>query len=220
MNPETYTDQYRGDGETEPFEGYRIYKSYDGSSGPWTLLADYDRADDNVGRNTGLQHSYTDFGLLNNFEYYYTVTAFSKPDTVLKIGSQESSRNSNVIAVIPGTATPKTVGQVAVVPNPYRADQKYYDYQPAWEKPSVGDTWMEEDRRIQFINLPSPCEIKIYSLSGQYVNTLHHDNPAKGFEDWNLTSHVGQTIASGIYLFAVQDLTTGQVQVGKFVVIK
>jgi hypothetical protein len=220
VNPETYTDPYRADGDKEPFEGYRVYKSYDGKSGPWTLLSETDRSDDNVGRNTGLIHSFTDFGLLNNFEYYYTVTAFSKPDTVLQIDSRESSPNSNALAIIPGTATPKTVGQVAVVPNPYRGDQKYYSYQPAWEKPTVGDTWLEEDRRIQFINLPSPCQIKIYTLSGQYVNTLQHDNPSRGFEDWNLTSHVGQTVASGIYLFAVQDLSNGQVQVGKFVIIK
>jgi hypothetical protein len=220
LNPETYTDQYRGDGEKSPFEGYRVYKSYDGPSGPWTFLADFDRADDNIGKNTGLQRSFTDYGLLNNLLYYYSVTGYSKPDTVLHFNSTESSLNANSVAVVPGTATPSTVGQVAVVPNPYRGDQKYYDYKPAWEVSRVGGLWLEEDRRIQFINLPSPCEIKIYTLSGQYVNTLTHDNSGRGYEDWNLTSHVGQTIASGIYLFTAKDLGTGRVQVGKFVVIK
>jgi hypothetical protein len=220
VNPETYTDPNRGDGETQPFEGYRVYKSYKSSSGPWVLLAEFDRHDDTIGRNTGLQRSYEDFGLLNNLQYYYTVTAFSKPDSVLQIDSRESSANSNSVSAIPGTATPATVGQVAVVPNPYRADQKYYDYNPPWESPGIGNTWMEEDRKIQFINLPSPSEIKIFTLSGQYIQTLRHDNPGRGFEDWNLTSHVGQTIASGIYLFAVRDINTGRVQVGKFVIIK
>jgi hypothetical protein len=220
VNPETYTDKYRGDGDLQPFEGYRVYKSYDGPSGPWTFVADFDRSDDNIGKNTGLQHSFTDYGLLNNLLYYYTVTAYSKADTVMQFNSMESSLNANSVAVVPGTATPSTVGQVAVVPNPYRGDQKYYATKPAWEVSHTGGTWIEEDRRIQFVNLPSPCEIKIYTLAGQYVNTIRHDSPGHGYEDWNLTSHVGQTVASGIYLFSAQDLSTGKVQVGKFVIIK
>ncbi len=41
-----------------------------------------------------------------------------------------------------------------------------------------------------------------------------------GFEDWDMTSYAVQAIASGIYLFTVEDTQTGKVQVGKFVVIK
>ncbi len=219
VNPETYTDPYRGDGDTQPFEGYRVYKSYVGPNGPWILLADYDRID-GIGNNTGLRHSFTDNGLLNNFVYYYTVTAYSKPDSVLNFPPNASSLNANSVGIVPGTATPSTVGQVAVVPNPYRGDQKYYASIPPWEVATFGGVWTEHDRRIQFINLPSRCEIKIYTLSGEYVNTINHDNSTYGFENWNLTSHVGQAIASGIYLFAVTDLNTGRVQVGKFVVIK
>jgi hypothetical protein len=220
VDPEIFTDEYRLDGEPEPFEGYRVYKSYKSSSGPWTLLAEFDRNDDDIGNNTGLEYSFTDVGLLNNLEYYYTVTGFSKEDTVLNYPSQESSTNANSVLVVPGTAAPETVGKVAVVPNPYRGDQKYYSYKPAWEKPSLGETWIEEDRRIQFINLPNPCKITIFTVSGKYVSEINHNDPARGFEDWNLTSHVGQTIASGIYLFTVEDLKSGDVQVGKFVVIK
>jgi hypothetical protein len=219
-DPETYQDPYRRDGETQPFEGYRVYKSFSGLYGPWILLAEFDRDDDPYGNNIGLQRSYTDYGLLNNIEYYYTVTAFSKPDTVLGVISQESSLNANSVMVITGTAAPQTVGQVAVVPNPYRGDEKYYDYKPAWEKTGMLGVWTEENRRIQFINLPPRCTIKIYSLSGVYVNSISHDDQQRGFEDWNLTSYVGQAIASGIYLFTVKDLNNGNIQSGKFVVIK
>ena len=79
---------------------------------------------------------------------------------------------------------------------------------------------MEQDRRIQFINLPAHCEIKIYTLAGEVVATLEHDNAQKGYEDWNLTSSIGQAISSGLYLFTVQDIKNGNVQVGKFVIIK
>lgn len=220
-NPELYFDPYRGDMASQPFEGYRVYKSTVSRQGPWTLLAEYDIPDNDYGNNTGLQYEYTDVGLLNNVEYYYSVTAFSKPDSVTKFPSQESSLTGNAITVVPGTPPPETVGQVAVVPNPYRGDIAYSSYNPQWEKPTGSRKfWMEQDRRIQFINLPTQCVIKIYTLSGDLVDTIDHNNPERGYEDWNLTSRVGQAIASGIYLFSVEDTRTGKIQVGKFVVIK
>jgi len=220
-NPETYTDPYRADKDPQPFEGYRVYKSTVSATGPWTLLAEYDIKGDGIGYETGLKREYADRGLLNNLEYYYSVTAFSKPDTVSDFPSLESSLNANAVKAVPGTEPPSTVGQVAVVPNPYRGDIAYHEYNPPWERPDpTRERWMEQDRRIQFINLPPRCEIKIYTLAGDWIATIQHDDPTRGYEDWNLTSHVGQAISSGIYLYTVKDLRTGQVQVGKFVVIK
>ncbi|NOX38211.1 MAG: hypothetical protein GXO78_11835 [Calditrichaeota bacterium] len=221
VNPETYVDPYRADSVAQPFEGYRVYKSTVSPTGPWTLLAEYDIPDNEFGQNTGLAYEYRDVGLLNNLEYYYSVTAFSKPDTVADFPSQESSINKNVVVAIPGTNPPETVGQVAVVPNPYRGDIAYHAYNPPWERPArTRDRWMEQDRRIQFINLPARCEIRIYTVSGDWVTTIVHEDPHRGYEDWNLTSYVGQAVSSGIYLFTVKDLDTGNVQVGKFVIIK
>jgi hypothetical protein len=108
-----------------------------------------------------------------------------------------------------------------VVPNPYRSDVSYHNYTPAWETPTgKWKTWFENDRRIQFINLPERCEIKIYTLAGDIIITLHHDDPIKGFHDWNLTSYIGLAVSSGIYLFTVQDQKTGEVQTGKFVILR
>ncbi|MBD3226237.1 MAG: hypothetical protein GF313_16030 [Caldithrix sp.] len=220
VDPETYFDENRADSITQPFEGYRVYKSTKSSSGPWTLLAEYDIDDNEFGLNTGLNHRYEDVGLLDNLEYYYSVTAYSKPDTVSDFPSQESSINANSIEVVPGPAPPKKVGKVRVVPNPYRGDIAYHEYDPPWEKVPGGRNWMEQDRRIQFINLPQFCEIKVYTLAGELVETLTHRSSARGTEDWNLTSSVGQAVASGIYLFTVEDLNSGDVQTGKFVIIK
>ena len=220
VNPEEYKDPYRGDNSPQPFEGYRIYKSTVSEQGPWTLLAEFDIPDNKFNQNTGLEYVYTDVGLLNNLEYYYSASAFSKPDSVTNFPSQESSVNANAQTVIPGTPSPETVGLVAVVPNPYRGDIAYQNYDPQWEKPKGRQRWMEQDRRIQFINLPALCEIKVYTLAGDLVDTIKHDDNIKGYEDWNLTSSVGQAISSGIYLYTVEDTKTGKVQVGKFVVIK
>ncbi|MBK7258444.1 MAG: hypothetical protein IPI01_11710 [Ignavibacteriae bacterium] len=219
-NPELYTDTNRGDTVTKPFEGYRLYKSTKGPDGPWTLLAEYDVINDE-GYNTGLQYTYKDQGLLNNIEYYYGLTAFSKSDKVINFPSQETSVSANAATVVPGTAPPATVGEVAAVPNPYRGDIAYNSYNPPWERPQGNRPWwMEQDRRIQFINLPTQCQIKIYTLAGDLVATLDHHDATRGYEDWNLTSSIGQAISSGIYLFTVEDVANAKVQVGKFVIIK
>lgn len=219
-NPETFKDPNRADDVEFPFEGYRLYKSTQSADGPWTLLGEYDIPNNEYGHNTGLVYEYTDIGLLNNIEYYYAVTSFTKPDNVFPWPSVESSKYQSAVEVIPGPKTPETVGKVAVVPNPYRGDLVYSSYKPPWEKPPSGREWMEQDRKIQFINLPTRCEIKIYTLAGSYVARIEHDDPIRGYENWNMTSDVGQAIASGIYLFTVEDLVNGKAQVGKFVVIK
>jgi len=220
-NPENYEDPYRFDNAAQPFEGYRVYKSTQGVGGPWTLLKELDVQDNIFYANTGLEYEYTDVGLVNNLEYYYTVSAFSKPDTASNFPSQESSKSANARAITPGTAAPQTVGEVAVVPNPYRGDVSYSQYNPPWEKAGMGrGRWVEQDRRIQFINLPNPSEIKIYTLAGDIVQTIQHNDANQGFADWNLTSSVGQTVASGIYLFSVEDKNNSKIQVGKFVIIK
>jgi hypothetical protein len=185
------------------------------------LLKEFDIPDNEFFENAGLEYEYTDVGLVNNLDYYYTVTSFSKPDTVSFFPSQESSKSSNAKRIAPGTAAPETVGEVAVVPNPYRADISYNNYNPPWESPGQGrERWVEQDRKIQFINIPIPCEIKIYTLAGDLVQTIQHDDPERGFANWNLTSSIGQTVASGIFLYSVEDRKNGNVQVGKFVIIK
>jgi len=226
-NPEMYEDPNRADNVSQPFEGYRVYKKYketyeDGTySWKWKLLAEYDIAANGYGKEIGLEYTYKDEGLLNNVEYYYSVTAFSKEDTVLGWPSTESSLSANEREVVPGPEPPATVNNVAVVPNPYRGDIDYSSYVPAWESPPGSrNFWMEQDRKIQFINLPQRCEIRIYTVAGDLVQTIRHDDPDRGYENWNLTSSVGQAISSGIYMYTVEDLTNGEIQPGKFVIIK
>lgn len=221
INPEAWQDPIRLDHgiELQPFEGYRIYKSTN-IIGPWTMLAEYDITNNGQFNDFGIEYKYTDIGLLNNFEYYYSVTSFSKIDRVSLFPSQESPIELNMVEVVAGTGSPETVEQVAVVPNPYRGNEYYNQYNPPWERSSYAGTWMEQDRRIQFINLPSPSMINVYTLSGDLVYFTKHNSPDKGYEDWNLTSNVGQTVASGIYLFTVEDTKNGDIQTGKFVIVK
>jgi len=87
------------------------------------------------------------------------------------------------------------------------------------------------------VNLPEKCTIKIYTLAGDLVDEIEHSgtstvdviNPSKathtgiaqsGIEPWDLLSKHDQIIASGVYLYSVEDHATGNVKVDKLVLIK
>lgn len=221
VDPEKFNDPNRPDRMGVPFEGYRLFKSSTGMTGPWTLVAENDIPNNGFAHDLGIEREYTESRLLNGAEYFYSVTSFSKEDTVLGFPSLESSIAQSAVAVTPGTLPSLSSEAASVVPNPYRSDLSYHDYSPAWEKPTgKWKLWFENDRRIQFINIPPKCEIKIYTLAGDLVESLHHNDQQRGYHDWNLTSSIGLAVSSGIYLFTVQDMSTGRVQVGKFVILR
>jgi hypothetical protein len=96
------------------------------------------------------------------------------------------------------------LSKVEVVPNPFIVNA-------AWEQ-------IENNRRIRFMFLPSECTISIYTIRGELVNKLYHNN-GTGDEDWNLTNNSGIEIAFGVYLYVVET-PEGEKTTGKFAVIK
>jgi hypothetical protein len=218
-NPEDFIDPKT---KVKDFEGYRLYKGAADPLNPsrepqnYVLIGQYDVVD-GIGYDTGLNYEYEDLGLLNGVPYYYAVTSYDIGDTVNNVESLESNIRQNLVVAFPGKA-PSTSRQlnVAVVPNPYIGSENYT--QPVRWEDFAGKGWIEQDRRIQFINLPPRCTIRIYTLDGDLVKVIEHSDPAKGYTDWNLVSDANQAIASDIYLFSIE-WEYGS-QVGKFVVIK
>ena len=70
---------------------------------------------------------------------------------------------------------------------------------------------------IAFKKIPDKCTIRIYTLAGDLVRTLQHDD-GTGEAEWNLLSASGLQIASGIYLFHVESEYGDHL--GRFAVIK
>jgi hypothetical protein len=101
---------------------------------------------------------------------------------------------------------------IAVVPNPYVVAASWeprHQYQSG-----------RGPRKIDFINLPNECTIKIFTLSGYLVTTIHHDDVYEnGTESWNLLSKDNLEIAYGVYLYHVDAPGIGE-HTGKFAVIK
>lgn len=75
-----------------------------------------------------------------------------------------------------------------VVPNPYYAFSAY-------ESSPV-------DNRIKFTNLPTQCDISIYTLDGSLVRRIKKDDETTE-SDWNLKNNAGVPIASGMYIIHI-----------------
>lgn len=227
------------------FEGYRIYSAPKtaGSPAEYTLLAQFDKVD-SIGYNTGFEairfdttingHEYhyrfVNDRLLNGWpnKYFYAVTAFDAGNPANNLPSLESSILENKTYVIPGAPPSSGKRKVGVYPNPYRA-------QAAWDGPG------ERDRMIWFTNLPARAVIRIYTLAGDLVDVIEHDAAtyrgqgtrllesnlgsnkvvfSGGEHAWDLITRYDQAVATGLYLFTVEDLDTGEISRGKFLVIK
>lgn len=104
------------------------------------------------------------------------------------------------------------LSKIDVVPNPYLGAA-------VWERRNLNSTGRGE-RKIDFINLPSQCTIRIYTITGQLIKTLHKDS---GFLDgtisWNLVTDDGMDAAYGVYVYHVDAPGVGE-YIGKFALIK
>ena len=108
--------------------------------------------------------------------------------------------------IIPYTINSEQIDLTAVrvVPNPYMLHSKYES--------------TPYDRRLMFANLPQQCEIQIYNIAGEHINTIQHTNNLS-YEYWDLRTKYGLEVAYGLYVFVIK--TDGQTkEKGKFVIIK
>lgn len=213
------------------------------------LVGEFDRRDDTIGYNTGFDKirlssakKFDDGDTveywyqfppkndpvtnLNGWQYLYGVSAFDQGDTT--VASLESAKV--IERVIPGTSISENSSEaIGVYPNPYYVNA-------AW------DAGTERTRKIYFTHLPARAEIKIFTITGDLVADLQHDaatydgSGIKWFDNfsslnekvqmsggehaWDLVTKYDQAISTGLYLFSVKNIATGQVKRGKFVIVK
>jgi hypothetical protein len=241
------------------FEGYRIYgarKTLNDSNEEFTLLGEFDLAHTNhmgIGYNTGFDfiriinefgqqdsveidgnfyhYKFVNNHVKNGWLNYYAVTAYDRGDLDANLASLESSVYANRRYVYPGVK-PDAVhwkGDPSVYPNPYKGQARW-------------DGYGSRAQMIWFSNLPRKAEIRIFTLSGDLVDILDHDQEYQGSDvynideykapqlsggehAWDLITRDDQAIASGLYLFTVKNLDNeslsyGKIKEGKFLIIK
>jgi len=172
------------------------------------------------------------------FPRYYAVCSYDYGDPRSGTEPLETARNANALYLAPAG---NPAEEVKAVPNPYRAYLDYtanYSNGLSWENQDDGtpEFFPQTDRRLEFINLPAECLIRVYTLGGDLVQIIPHSASelndlgdgnlqwtSQNSESWDLNSRNGQQIVAGIYLFSVEDLTAGnkgKIKTGKFVVIR
>jgi hypothetical protein len=174
-------------------------------------------------------YKYSVGALRNGFKYYVSVTAYDLGNS--QVEPIESSFDQNRVVAIPGPAPGETRANKPIVfPNPYRVEARWDQGQNV------------RDHYLWFAGLPERCRLKILTLSGDLVfekdfdGTTYHGEGARGIYNpskslgapvlsgatfgWNLITTEGQAIATGLYLFSVENRATGDRTVGKFLVVK
>ena len=165
-------------------------------------------------------------------ENYLAVTAFDRGMPSKNLMPLESGRDSdaNMVVLFAGPSARSNMDDIYVVPNPYTGLS-------AFDGRRENDDKGDKSRRIWFVNLPEQCTIRIYTLAGDLVDKIEHNGAymedvitvskaskrgiaASGIHAWDLLSKHNQIVVSGVYLFSVEDKDSGDIKVGKFVIIR
>lgn len=191
--------------------GYRIYRSGTYPFGPWELLAEIPAGDEKY--FDGEQYTYVDTQVPLGYGFYYSITSFDQGHASWAVDAQVAvpPLESSVFANRTKTAfyttlnpTEADLDQVSVVPNPFYRSSGFQ---------LAGDT-----KLIQFVNLSQMCTIRIYTIRGDLVKTIEHENTTSGVAYWNQISDYGQYVKSGMYFYHISN-PQGEEKSGKFAII-
>ncbi|OGU70938.1 MAG: hypothetical protein A3G43_12810 [Ignavibacteria bacterium RIFCSPLOWO2_12_FULL_56_21] len=193
--------------QTNDLAGYRVYRSTYFTIGPWTLIAAVDK--DSVTIANGMIR-FVDRGATFGVGYYYCVTSYDTD------GNESGKVNNNRFPIYPLRGPNEEFPRnVYVLPNPFRQHS--------------GLTGTGERYRMEFIGIPAKCRIKIFTLTGDLVQEIQHDD-GSGSEAWGSIKRLDYQlnkwtlgVAPGVYLFLVESLVdghTGESSIGKFAIVK
>ncbi|MBI5475260.1 MAG: T9SS C-terminal target domain-containing protein [Ignavibacteriales bacterium] len=193
-----------------PFSHYEVIVA-NSPIGPWSVLDSVATHDLRYYKDTsGLgdvyplvltdsAYVYLDYQSNIGAGYYYAVVA------VDSFGGRSGKTN----LVYHNTQAPAVskLGKVYAAPNPFIVSSR-----------SSGTSISGDiTNKIGFFGLPEKCTIRIFSYSGQLVETIEH-NSNEYSSEWFQVSRNNQWIASGVYYFTVDD-DKGNRSWNKFVII-
>lgn len=200
--------------------GYKLYRSDFLPIGPWDSIATIYKNDPKFYDAGKGIYTFIDSSVQIGTGYYYALTAFDTgkaswppnpaarfPETGSnRVPSLESSISANrmtqpFLATLPAK---NNLNEVLVVPNPFVLGQ--------------GASQPGESDQIQFVNVPNPCTIRIYTVRGDLVKTIDVAETVGGIVTWNQITDFGQFVESGVYIFHV-DSPVGT-KIGKFAIVR
>ncbi len=175
------------------FSHYELFKSAH-PLGHWQKLASVQKHDPLYLING--RYQFTDKNTRVGDKWYYSV---------LSVDDQgNTSGRTNMTLRESAIGSTLNLEQVYIAPNPFLVKSGYT---------GAGNV----DSQLRFYNLPKTCTIRIFSFSGQLIQTIDHDvNNIQ--EPYVQITRNNQLIASGVYFYSV-DTPDGSRCHGKFVII-
>jgi hypothetical protein len=167
-----------------------------------------------------------DCNAFNGFTYQYMVTTFDRGYLVnsgrqglvkfdyCEAGLELPLADSCLADLVPlhvQVDPQDNLSAVYAVPNPYRTGgsrlttPNYHNF---------------PDDKVRFVNVPTDCRIKIYTVSGDLVwEYTHHSIDGGGNIEWDVTNLGGESVTSGVYIYRIEDSKGGQVY-GRLIIIR
>ncbi|MGA9116858.1 MAG: T9SS type A sorting domain-containing protein [Bacteroidota bacterium] len=179
-----------------PFKHYEVMRATH-PLGPWVLVDSVARRDARY-FNDSVYTVLDPESNLGDFVYYAVVSVDS-------LGGR--SGMTNITEHETQAPAAPALGKVYVIPNPLIVTNGLRGSDPNGE---VTD-------KVQFVGLTDRCTIRIFSYSGQLINTIEHDRDTFG-NPWYQITRNNQLLASGVYFFTVEDESGARAR-GKFVII-
>ena len=164
--------------------------------------------------------------LLPTVEYWVNVTAFDFGSPASGLPPLESAITLGAQSAYPqlsSEAVANSNAKIYIYPNPYRLDGNYRKV--GFEGRKADEETLADDRvrAVNFTNLPPHCTIRIFSIDGDLVREIKHDkdasDPTSTHSEWNLITRNTQLAVSGLYYWTVENKNTGEVEMGKLVLI-
>ena len=164
-----------------------------------------------------------DCNAFNGFTYQYMVSTFDRGYSV-RSGRQGLNKfdrcqpmlgiplaDSCLTDLVPmqiQVDSQNNLNAVYAVPNPYRTGgsrlttENYHNF---------------PDEKIRFVNVPTDCTIRVFTISGDLVWDYTHNGG--GNIEWDATNRGGESVASGVYIFRVEDQGGGHMY-GRLIIIR
>jgi len=196
--------------------------------------------DEDTGETIEYKYKFVDYSVTDGIEYVYSVVAYDRgvppevityipmegdttftqtivsvpdpggwgkinPFALLQSSKGTSVHDPNYVKVVPGYLPEEDLSEITVVPNPYIVHSKFNETQ--------------YKKRIRFTRLPEKCTITIFTVTGEKVRELDHENATDGNTWWDLRSYNNQEVAPGLYIYTVET-PAGEKKIDKFAVVR
>ncbi len=164
-----------------------------------------------IAPESSYNYRWEDINVVGGKNYYYSIVCYdfgwNAPLAEDRLEPVRGGFSFNALSVKPLPFKQATADNVVVVPNPYRG-------YATWERWNTSGV---REQKIVFMNLPSPCTVRIFTAAGDLVKTIKYNDSDYGAAEWNLSTDAGLLVTSGIYFYHV-DSDAGK-KIGKFAIL-